>query len=477
MKIKKNSVVFICQVAKGILKVTKCLAANCANREFTGIEAQAIPVDIDEQQLSAQIKQVFDKLGYNNNPIIISLPGHQAACRYLKIPSIIPEEIEKIANLQAWRYLPYPCAELITGYQVIHTDKQGYSHINLIIVHKDVIERYFRVFKKFEAQKIAIVLSSYGLSGLYSYIKPEAQPHPVIVVDIDSEHSELAVIFHKKMLFSRSFKFSLLHANWENLVIDEINKTHNAYLKEVSCEPAGEVVIFNTVSELKGLAETINKQTSLPVEVLSYKDKIKLSNQLLTNVLNSDNSFAGLLGLGLGLEDIPDSLNLLPQDIKNQVKNNFLKKERLKIILLISGVVLTLALGIARGIDNKIQYLAQLKAELSKIAKEAKPVEEMEKRLKLMSSRGKETSSALDMLYELHQIIPGQMRLTSFIYEENSRLSLHGQIPELDSVFAFVSQLEKSRVFKNFVVLIKYATQKKAQASETVDFEIICSKK
>lgn len=477
MKIKKNSVVFVCQVAKGILKVTKSLTASCANREFTGIEAQAIPADIDEQQLSAQIKQVFDKLGYNNNPIIISLPRHQAACRYLKIPSIIPEEIEKIANLQSWRYLPYPSAELITGYQVIHTDKKGYSYINLIIAHKDVIERYFRIFKEFKAQKIAIVLSSYGLSGLYSYIELEAQLHPVIIVDIDSEHSELAVIFHKKMLFSRSFRFSLLHANWKNLVIDEINKTHNAYLKEVSCEPAGKVIIFNTDRELKGLAETINKQTSLPVEVLSYKDKIKFSNQLLTNVLNSDNSFAGLLGLGLGLEDIPDSLNLLPQDIKNEAKNNSLKKERLKIILLIFGAVLTLALGIARGIDNKTQYLAQLKVELNKIAKEAKPIEEMEKRLKLMSSRGKENSSALNILYELHQIIPGQMRLTNFIYEENSRLSLRGQIPELDSVFTFVSQLEKSRVFKNFDVKVKYATQKKAQASETVDFEIICSKK
>lgn len=475
MKIKKNSAVFVCQVTKGILKVTKCLAASCANREFTGIEAQAIPADIDEQQLSAKIKQVFDKLGYNNNPIIISLPRHQAACRYLKIPSIIPEEIEKIANLQSWRYLPYPSAELITGYQVIHTDKKGYSYINLIIAHKDVIERYFRIFKEFKAQKIAIVLSSYGLSGLYSYIKPEAQLHPVIIVDIDSEHSELAVIFHKKMLFSRSFRFSLLHANWENLVIDEINKTHNAYLKEVSSEPAGKVIIFNTARELKSLAETVNKQTSLPVEVLSYKDKIKFSNQLLTNVLNSDNSFAGLLGLGL--EDIPDSLDLLPQDIKNEAKNNSLKKERLKIILLILGAVLTLALGIARGIDNKTQYLAQLKAELNKIAKEAKPVEEMEKRLKLMSIRGKETSSALDILYELHQIIPGKMRLTNFIYEENSRLSLHGQIPELDSVFVFVSQLEKSAVFKNFDVKVKYATQKKAQSSETVDFEIICSKK
>lgn len=474
MKIKNGSVIFVCQVAEGLLKAAKCVAGPYSKREFAGLEVEKIPFNMDELGLTEKIKQLFKKLGYNNNPIIISLPRHQATCRYLKIPSINPQEIERISCLQAARYFPYPAVELVTGYQVVHTDKEGYSHINLLIAHKDVIERCIRLFKGFNAQKQAIVLSSYGVCNLYNYIKPSIEPRPVIIVDIDSQLVELVIVADKKVLFSRSFGLSRSQANWGNVLIDEIKKTCNAYLKEVSSEPVSKIIIFNTAGAAKDFAEVIAKKASLPVEVLSCADKIKVSNQLLTGILNSENSFASLFGLGL--EAIEDSLNLLPQDIKSKARNNSLKKKRFKVILLVLGVILISILGIAKSLDNKTKYLALLKAELHRIAKEAKPIEEMDKVLRLIDTSGRLTLSVLDIFYELHKIIPGQVYLTNLNYEEDNQLILHGQSPVLEPVFVLVSGLEKSPEFKKFNIRVKYASQKKTQSNEVIDFEIICLK-
>ncbi len=475
MKIKCESAIFVCQVAEGLLKTAKCVGSQYSKREFAGLEVEKIPLDMDEKGLTEKIKQLFKKMGYNNNPIVVSLPCHQATCRYLKVPSIIPQEIERILCLQAARYFPYPAVELVTGYQLIHTDKEGYSYINLLIAHKDVIECCVRLFKEFNAQKFAIVLSSYGLCNLYNYINPQAQPHPVIIVDIDSQLVELAIVFDKKVLFSRSFGLSRAQADWENILMDEIKKTCNAYLKEVSFEPVGKIIIFNTGQAAKDFMEVIAKKAFLPVEVLSCADKLKFSNQLSTGTLNSENSFSSILGLGL--KATADSLNLLPQEIKQELKNNSLKKERFKVILLISGIVLISALGMAKTLDNKIRYLALLKAELNRIAKEAKPVEEMDKALKLMNGGRRQPLSALRIISELHKIIPRQIYLTNFNYEENNQVILHGQAPELEAVFVFVSELEKSPEFKNFDIRVKYASQKKTQSNEIIDFEIICSKR
>ncbi len=475
MKIKSESVIFVCQVAEGLLKAAKCVGSQYSKREFAGLEVEKIPFDMDEKGLTEKIKQLFKKMGYNNNPIFISLPRHQATCRYLKIPSINPQEIERISCLQAARYFPYPAVELVTGYQLIHTDKEGYSHINLLIAHKDVIEHCIRLFKELKAQKQVIALSSYGLCNLYNYIYPQAQPHPVIIVDIDSQLVELAIVSSKKVLFSRSFGLSRVQANWENILIDEIKKTCNAYLKEVFSEPVGKIIIFNTGQALKDFVEVVAKKAFLPVEVLSCADKLKFSNHLSTGILNSENSFSSIFGLGL--EAIEDSLNLLPQDIKNRLRNNSLKREQSKIILLILGAVLIFALGIAKNLDNKTRYLVMLKEELNRAAKETKPVEDMDKKLRFMEGPGRQTLSVLRILYELHRIIPGQIYLTNFSYEGNNQVILHGEAPELEAVFVFVSQLEKSPEFKDFDIRVKYASQKRAQSNEVIDFEIICSKR
>ena len=81
------------------------------------------------------------------------------------------------------------------------------------------------------------------------------------------------------------------------------------------------------------------------------------------------------------------------------------------------------------------------------------------------------------MLYALHQIMPAEVSLLSLDYDEDSQVTLRGQAPELNSVFALVGKLEESEVFKNFNVKVRYATKKKIQESEIIDFEIACSKK
>lgn len=475
IKTKDKNSIFLCQITENYLKVIKCLLANGFKREFVGLEVEAIPPDINDKKLVERLKQIFSKLRYQNNHIIVSLPRSLATCRYLKIPSQHPKEIERIVNLQASHYLPYPAEELITGYQLIRVDKQGYSDVNLIIAHKDIIGQYINIFKELKNKKLTVVLSSYGICNFYSYIKTAEESGAVLIIDIDSHQVEIAITSHKRLLFSRSFKLTKLQPNWQNLFIDEVNKTRDAYLKEASKEALGKIIILGSSRIHQEFAKALSRQTDLPVEVLSYGDKIKISNNLLNSVLNSDTSFTSLIGLGL--EEIGESLNLLPQELKEETRRMFRKKECLKVIFIIFGIILLWAVGIAKNLDNRTMYLKQLDIELNKIEKEAKPLEEIEKRLQWFEDRLQKRLSTLDILYELCQSIPHQVSLVSFTYEEDNQVIFRGQTPELNSVFEFVTQLEKSPVYKNFNIKIRYATQKKSQAGEIVDFEIACMKK
>lgn len=469
---KKRKTIFICSITENSLKVIKCL--NNHSRDFVGLEVEKIPPGIDDKALAEKLNQVFKKLEYNNNPVVFSLTRNQATCRYLKVPTQTPQEIEKIVSLQASRYLPYSANELITAYQAIKTDEEGYSHINLVIVHKDVVERYLKIFNALKVTRLCIILSSYGLCNFYNYIGSK-DTRPAIIVDIDSNNVELAIVSNQKLLFSRYFKLNRTQPNWENLFVDEIKKTNDAYAKEVSLELPYKIILLGTGKNAQEFIGVVNKQAQLPVEVLSYSEKIRLSQELLNSMLNSEYSFVSLVGLGL--EVIEESLNILPPDIKEKQRKLTQYKERLRRILFISGIVVIWFLAIAKNLDNKTKYLVCLKAELSKIAKEAEPLEEIEKRFDLLQKRAKKKPTSLDLFYELHKIMPDEISLVNLNYEEDNQVTLKGQTIELNSVFSLVSQLEKSAVFRNFTVKVRYATKRKTQAGEIVDFEIVCTKK
>lgn len=473
MKLKKNKkTIFICQLTDSSLKVIKCLGDD-SKREFVDLAVEAIPADIDDKSLTQKLTLIFNRLGYSNNPVIVSLPCQKATCRYLKVPAQIPSEIERISSLQASHYLPYPNEELITGYQFLSADAEGYSDINLVIVHKDGIERYVKIFKELKILNFTIALSSYGLVNLYDYLKQDAFK-PVMIIDIDASQSELAIVSRKKLIFSRSFKVDRSLPQWENLFIDELSKSRDAYLKGISKEPPVKIMVTGGAKFFQGLTEVLNRQMGLPVEVLSY-DKIKFSGNLLNEILSEDNSFASLIGLGL--KAIEEPLNLLTKDIKEESKKISQRKDYTKLALLGLGMVFILGLGVVKNLDNKALYLKKLKVELDKITQEAKSLENKEKRLKVLESRLQKKPSTLDVLYEIYHLVPAQISLVNLNYEEDKQIILRGQSRELNSVFAFALQLKTPEVFKNFNIKVKYATKKITPLGDMIDFEIVCSER
>ena len=474
MKVKHKKAIFVCCIGENTIKVTKCLLGKNTKREFIDLGIESISPDSGEEKIAGKLKLIIDRLGYDNNLFIISLPRNYATCRYLKVPTEQPQEIERIVFLQAPRFLPYPADELITGYQIISTDPEGYSNLNLIIVHKEAIERYLKIAQRVKIKKINITLSSYGLCHLYGYMKPQDSA-AVMVIDIDINQVELAVVLKKKLLFSRYFKFNKPQPNWERLFIDEINNTHDAYLKEISSPIPEKIVLVGVGKFLPEFANILSKQTNLPIEILSYEKDIALSENVLNTIMNSGNSIANQIGLAL--EDIPKSLNLLPRAIKEETEKTLQRKERLKIVFFVIGIIFMWVVSIARVLGNKEKYLGQLKNELSKIAQTAKPLEDIEKRFQILENHLQNKPTSLEVLYELHQIIPAQISLLSLSYEEDSQIVLRGQTQQMNSALMLVSGLKNSAVFKDFKVKLRYATQKNTQSGEIVDFEIVCLRK
>jgi len=469
MKTEKKKPIFVFQVTNETLKVIKGISIR-NSLELIAAEVEVITKN-DDNDLSQKLGLVLKKLGYNNRPIIVALPRNSATLRFIKIPSVDPEEIDKILSLQASTFLPYPSTELITGYQTILVDNQGCSQVNLIIVHKDIIKRYIDLFEKLNIKNFTIALSSWGIANLYNYFYPQ-DSGMVMIADIDSTQVELDIIDKKKIVFSRYFNLNLFQSANQNILANEINKTQDAFLKEVTKESLGKIVV---ISQGKELSKNWQVALPLPVEELKYLDKLNCSKEALSRISSYEHSFASLIGFIL--KEVPVSLDLLPTDLKENRRRLIERNEKLRLALLFLGVVILLTIGVLKNIDNKIKYLKQQNSEIVNIGNEARPLEDIQRRFEFMGKRQQKKPSALEIFSALYKVVPPGVVLVNFSYEEDNQIILRGQSPTHDSVFAFAAGIEKSPVFSKFKPKIRYATQKRTVSGEVVDFEIICVRK
>ncbi len=455
----KNKIIFICSITENSLKVLRCLRAGY-KAEVMAFHSEEFPVGSVDEQISNRLSLALSKLGFKNHPIIAALPCNSVTCRYLKVPSVSSEEIERILFLQAPRYLPYSAGELVSSYQVVSTDKEGYSCLNLVIAHKDLITRYRNIFGAHKPVSLEIILSSYGLRNIYAHIRPQ-DSGPIILLDVYPQYAELVIIADKRLIFSRCFKLDTNLLNWQNILIEEINKSRDAYSKDINKERPQRCAVFGNKEIAQECVRVLNAKTELAAEIL-VDDKINFS--------------AGAL-IGLGLENIPAELNMLPEAQREKNRGIRQRKERLTLSFFIAGIILTWILGMVKTLDNQEKYLKQLKIELMKVAGEAKPLEEAEKRAKFIKERSQKKPTILEAIIELYQLIPDRVSLSRLDWQEDNELMLLGQAQELDAVFVFTKNLEKSAVFKAFNIKINHATKTKMPSGENVNFEISCKKR
>ncbi len=472
MKFDAGKITFVCSVGDNGITVIKYSLDDSHKSVFLAHEYLPATSDISEAELIGKISSVFRKLDYQGNFVILSLPHKFAACRYLKIPAQISQEIENIAALQASVFFPSSSKELVTGYSVISSEKQGYSDINLVIVQKEIIDSYIRILDKLGVKNFKITLSSCGLANLREFIEPGITV-PSLLIEIDFPRVEVAVAGKGGLIFSRSFNIPGQGAAWLNLFVEEVNKTNEVYLKEIPDQKPARIIIVGAPKSYKIFGE-IGGRLHLPVSVIRYWDLLPCERNFRDSIESAENSLAGIIGLGL--KEIPESMNLIPRVLKSSKRNIYERKEIFWIAALILATALVIRIAAAKALDNKAVYLKQLTAEMKKIEPGAKKLEAYEKRLELMKKHLMAKPSSLDIIHEVYQLISTNLSLVNFNFEEAKLVTLRGQATELSPVFSFVSRLENSPVFNKFQPKVKYVGKKKTPSGEVIDFEISCAK-
>ncbi len=445
--------------------------------KITKIDCKKL-VDI-KGKVSDVIHTIFQRLNLNKHDVILCIPRYLATVRILELPSINPNEIRGMVNLQVGKQTPYSKEEIIFDYKVMGEGKKGCSKIMLVIIRRNIIDDRIEALQSAGIAIKNISISSDGLQQWFKLVNQTTQKkeETVILIDMDSNYSDFNVICKGSQIFTRNILIgsnNLLmdRSKWEEKFLNEIVHARELYTYEEGRDQAVRVVLSGSASSVEDLDRLLQLKLKIPVQFINPGKNIPISGK--TNIFKFDDfkfiSMSPLIGMVTGVQQL--DFDLMPHELQIERMMDEKRKQFTVMGGLVAAIVLMGTILILMKIYKKNMYLSQLKQRISSIAKEANAVEKMRLYIDLVENRLSADQRSLNILYEIYKLTPKEIYFTNINLEEGKKIVLQGRAFAMSNVFAFVVTLEDSPFFEN--VKNTYTTKKKEKNVEYAKFEIVC---
>lgn len=470
MSIFKRRITTSIEISDTYIKVIQILPKGQSEKVIACVFKEFSPEDPDAP--GEELKKLLKEHNIKPLNVVLTIPRQSVTTKILKLPSQNPLEISEMAGFQATKQIPYPKEEIAYGFNVIGVDPQGYSSVMLVICHKDVIERPLGILRGRGINPAKVTLSSFGLLNwfnLNSELRKKSESSPLILVDYDKASVDIAIVYMGKLLYTRGLTFGPSEGenNFAGLR-SEIGKTLNSYEKESETIRADEAVFTGNISGLSGLKGELERSMDMKVEIVDPFGRVPLniaSSRYREHIART--SYSSLIGAAVGGEEV----DLIPKALKIS-RAAGIKKKKLAILAILSiAVIASASLTVWNKIHQRQLALETLESELKDIAPAAEEIEKMRLSSEVIKSQLSKKSEASDILSELYKIVPPDIYLVLFAYEDE-KVELKGTASVLSDVFKLVTILENSAYFQN--VKVRYATKRKIGGEELIDFEISC---
>lgn len=437
----------------------------CALRPLNNYTNEEIITNLIEMSRSMTI---------NPEQFIAVVPRRLIILKQLRLPSLDETEIKKMVGLQLVNQIPYPLEDIIYEYSILEKESSGYTQLLVIIVHKEVSERYLKIFEKVGVHPGKLTLSSLGILGWWNYQEQKTKSDPkqvVTLIHIDHAHTEICFCCQKNLLFSRSINYGTKDLKGDNFIglLTQIELSLRAYEKENMGPVMGKMVILSPVNETQVLKEKLESKFKIPVTEQSAAENIvSQKNVNLAQVQEQGVSLAIDMGF-LFLE--PEKLiNLLPSEVHDTKKIKYKRQQWIKFIFLF---FLTAALSVSiLGVEyyQKLKQGQVLQEKIQSQKPELARAQKIIEFMNLFEEKLKGRVFIADLIEELYLLVPSDIAFRSLQMDERGFLTIQGYAETAGSVNNFQENLLKSAMFKE--VSLQFATKRKIFNMEVTDFKI-----
>ena len=414
-------------------------------------------------QAGEALTRVVKEAKAEGSGVIVTVPREQVITRLLKFPTTRPDELARMVELSGKAQLPYPRDQAVADFQVIE-QQAGNSTVQLAACHRELVEQQVRLVRAAGLEPLCVVPSSWGLAVWFQQLIQAADVRePVIIVNVDADHTDLALVAQGRLLFSRSLPQGVgeWRAGQDALgpLAQEIERSLSSVRKELTAADANTIV-------LTGLGAL--ESWKAPLEARLRKPGLARQMQV-PELAGIDNASPAIV-VGLAMVDARSLLNLLPlqarqaQDYRRQLRG-----------LAVTGVMLVtaLALGVSilsASVDRQAQVTGALVKTVKGLESATQQTEAQEQEVTLIDGTMGARRTLAVTLASLFQSTPGEIVLERVAFERGRRqLAERRTAPTTRQVLDYIRSLEESGRYER--VELRYSSRRSTSAGWQAEFE------
>jgi len=457
-------------------RAAKVMAAFPAPFRIQRLNASTVSEQIEDPVAALRVLLEAGSLGTHQTGLLVG--REVVSLRTLELPSTNLKEISSMLELQLGKLTPYPRADILFGWAVIGSFREGYTSVFLAIVRKTLIDGILGLLKSKGITPQWLGVSTEGLESWWTQpgTSGPASSSDVlnVLIDVDVSSTDCAILSNNRLLFTHSVTIGA-----EQLKVSEPAKLR--WLGELVRLPRilsheeikgrlGAGVVTGITQGVEPLVEQLTSQWGVPVEVRDALAPFAPSSAVVQQATATGVSYTALAGVLASGK--PPRIDLIPTETRVlqalQVRSRHLARFAGSLaVLVVLGVVLYLERMVIVS-----QYLRQLQQRLAAVEPASRQIVQQQEAMRRIRAWLDPVHSALEIVRAVTSSVNSDITISTFSFHEDKPVTIRGRAGSSQSAYRFSERLKAHAVFAN----VHARSVDRARGANVTgwDFEIVC---
>ena len=402
---------------------------------YAAIRARFLGGQVVEIGEAFELKADDTQVSGSKAEFVLGLPADACITRTIRVPTSDPQQIARMLPHEILMYMPWPAEEGLFAYTRHDSDEEGYTLVTLFMARRETVEGHVATLRKCGIVPLRIEAASYSIARLLQTVRKDESPALLIA---DGDCLELVWLRKNGTVFSRETD------GGESL--DEMLQR-------------SATLASRRVARTSSMCSSITLAGSTPPSCQVVKDALRsihafedievFDSACLNGSPPSPITHPHALGAALEISDDQKTASLLPQREKRYwAWKSLLREAGWSAIQILLFVLIAIGIGYYLLATERARAL-HAEQELHALEEEAGDLREQHEALQLLIEERREVVEPLQVVLELYELTPASMAVNSFRYESKGQITIGGEAPSFQMVYAYLDELQSSQLLRD----------------------------
>jgi type IV pilus assembly protein PilM len=127
------------------------------------------PAEVRHPEITATLSEMMGELGIRHGSVNYAIAAQQAFVRFVKLPLVDEEKIERVIGFEAQQNVPFPIDEVVWDYQIVGGGPNGQVEVVIVAVKADYLEAINAAVEESGLRVNKIGVATMGLYNAFRY--------------------------------------------------------------------------------------------------------------------------------------------------------------------------------------------------------------------------------------------------------------------------------------------------------------------